>query len=260
MMEPGPDQAVSSPQVQPGSADGSFPPGLPGGYQAQISRDGTGTEIVPPAPRGQPGNIGFMALWCLVWNGILILMLVMSFRGLHSPHPTPPATFLVLIPMFCIGLGVTAMVLAMAFVRTSWIVGPDSIARRTRVPRIGRDRLRPYPNAQRLEIRHGIWASRRGSTDILRLRTSGGLVKIREAAYSAFYAGLKEQVTDPATGKLDWRAMYRVLLQQQPPPAGPVPVAPEIQALSRFVAEQTGLTVETTEEQIPEPRHASQRM
>jgi hypothetical protein len=259
-MEPAPDQLVSSAQVQPASADGSVPPGLPDGYQAQLALDGSGTEVVLPAPRRQKENLRFLALWCVLWYGILASMLVMSIRGAHSPHPTPPATYLILILMFLMGLGVTAMALQMAFVRTSWIVGSGAITRRTRIPLIGWEGVRAYLDPQGLEIRHGIWTSRRGSTDILRLQNSAGTVKIREAAYSAFYAGLKEQVTDPATGKLDWRAMYRVLLQQQPPPEGPVPVAPEIQALGRFVAEQTGLPLETVEEQIPEPRHASQRL
>jgi hypothetical protein len=233
-------------------------PGLPDGYQAQMTPDGSGTEIVPPLPPGQKQDVAVLTVWCLIWNGILVTLLATGAWNSPSARPSGAHALFILIPMLLMGLGMAAMTLSMAFVRTSWLVGPGSIARRTRIPLVGWSSIRPYLEAQLLEIRHGAWTSRRGSTDILRLRTARGTVTIREVYYSAFYADLKQQLLNPATGKPDWRAMWQVL--PQPDPAAPIEVAPEIQGLGRFIAEQTGLPLQTIEEQIPQPKHASQRL
>jgi hypothetical protein len=242
------------------SPDAATAPGLPAGYQTKVRPDGS-KEVVPPPPAGQKDDIRHLTVWCLLWDAFIVVAVVSGIASMHGSKPTPPLTLVVFSPFVVMGAAGTGLWLSMIFLRTSWIVGPGSIARRRRVPLVGLDSLQPYPDAQQLEIRHGIWTSRRGSTDILRVRTSTGVVKIREVYHSAYYAGLKERATNPATGKMDYRALWRLLLEQPgPDPEEPIAIAPEIASLARFMAEQTGLPLETVEEQIPQPKQASQRV
>src|SRR5207249_4321184 len=57
-----PEGVTQECQSPSGSAD---VPGLPDGYQAQLAPDGSGTEIIPPAPAGQKDDIRVLTVWCL---------------------------------------------------------------------------------------------------------------------------------------------------------------------------------------------------
>jgi hypothetical protein len=226
---------------------------LPAGFRAQPSLNGAGTELVIAAPAGQGCIVAFLAAWCILWDGFTLLFIVLTLLGVRKPGVEPLQSGLLLSLFAGAGLVVTAITLKLAFARTSWIVGPHQIARRMTVPRLGWSRSHALLEPQGLEIRHGIWKSGRGSTDVLQVRTSGRAVKIREAQHTLPLDAPREQAAHQAAGERDWRAL--LCAAGGPPVAsGPaVPVAPEIAILGRFFADQTGLPLEVIEERIPDP-------
>ena len=216
-------RTVSAPQFPSGPVE------PPRGYQVRPLLNG-GTEIAPPAePRINWMTVLFFAVWTLFWTfGAVSCLFSHLGRPVFGTCESPGWVFD--LAMLLIGLGVAYLVLHTVLLRHSWVAGPGWIARRTYVPLLRRFWDRVYSDLSGFEIRHGIWYTRRGSTDTLWLRTAGSSRKIRvdvQEDEAALLSRIKEET------KLS--------------------VHPYVAAMGRFLANKTGTSLIEVTEEIPEP-------
>jgi hypothetical protein len=222
------------------------------GYEFQPLPDGMRFELIRARDRGYGCTLAFITLWTVLWNLVAIPFGVIWMLGQHHQGQQPGAWFG--IPFILVGIGGILGTLNMAYVRRSWILSPGCVTRRAAIPKLGHTRDRIYADVHRVEIRHGVWHSGRGSTDILRFRTNDGSrpVNIETATSSPSLARRKELRAASPTGSVGWRDLIAEGARR-PVPGSPVPIAPDLVALGEVVSRALRVPLQVVVERIPDP-------
>jgi hypothetical protein len=128
------------------------------GYKVQRLDDGV-TELLEPAPSWAAGAFG------VFWGG-LGLFGILTPSGWEAGWATPVFLFaLWVVP----GARLVIPCLRRLIFRGSWLLRGGEIARRRRIRGLGLVLDGRFQAVRHVELRHGIWKTGTGSTDIFRL-------------------------------------------------------------------------------------------
>jgi hypothetical protein len=180
------------------------------GYRVQKLEDGA-TELVEPGPAWLWG--GFGLFWCAIG-----LRFMLDPSEWDAGAATPFLLLLWMVP----GLVLVWPCLRWLMYEKSWLLRGGEIALRRRTHGIRLVQNDPVRLVLRTEIRHGVWKTGRGSTDIFRFYVDG----------AGKPTALAERETNETSG-----------------------VDPEILALGELVASRVGRKPVVVTETINEPSH-----